>query len=90
MGKFSIFLKGNTALEGHVSEFGYFGLKKFLDPELVYGIQVISIVVWAKTQQKRNQKVGKSTAGIRMLRILCGVVFECCTKSHEYTELAHR
>jgi hypothetical protein len=28
-------LKGNTALEGHVLELGYFGLKKFVDPDFL-------------------------------------------------------
>jgi hypothetical protein len=33
--KNAVLLKGNTALESHVLEFGYFGLKKFVHPDLL-------------------------------------------------------
>ena len=45
-------LKGNGALEGHVMKIGHFGLKKFLDPDLVYRISVILITSGGKTLEK--------------------------------------
>ena len=45
-------LKGKEALGGHVMKIGHFGLKKFLDPDLVYRISVILITSGAKTLEK--------------------------------------
>ena len=53
-------LKGNGALEGHVLRIGHFGLKKFLDPDLVYKISVICILARVKTLQKLIEKSGNS------------------------------
>ena len=45
-------LKGNGGLGGHVMKIGHFGLKKFLDPDLVCRISVILITSGAKTLEK--------------------------------------
>ena len=45
-------LKGNGALGGHVTKFGYDGTKKFLDPDLVYKISVIRILARVRTLEK--------------------------------------
>ena len=55
-------LKGNRALLGHVWRFGYFGTKKFLDPDLVYEISVICMIASAKVLQKVDGKYWESTA----------------------------
>ena len=63
-------LKGNGGLGGHVMKIGHFGLKKFLDPDLVYRISVILITSGAKTLEKIVWNIGELTAGILILRIV--------------------
>jgi hypothetical protein len=47
-------LKGNTALEGHVLEFGYFGLKKFVHPEFL--CKVLSVYKkYNRTIDEKNE-----------------------------------
>ncbi len=42
-GKLQKNLKGNEALGDHVMRFGYFGTKKFLDPDLEYEVSIIGL-----------------------------------------------
>ena len=48
----TVSLKGNGALGGHVTKFGYDGTKKFLDLDLVYKTSVIFVLASVKTREK--------------------------------------
>ena len=56
-------LKGKEALVGRVLKFGFFGLKKFLDPECVDGNVVIFITTPVKSPPKTGLKSGKNRVG---------------------------